>query len=137
VKDRFCETVEKGRIPEHPIYPPTNRGDKCGVFFFRSTPKPADHLMVIASDGYEWEMEFPPPAFEHVSISVKTNGKESGRCPTWEEMDWVCRLFWGPDETAIQYHPPMTKKVNHHPHCLHLWKPIGVEIPIPPAGTLA
>lgn len=137
MKKQFGETVEKGRIkPDR--YPPTERGDRCGVFFVRSAPCPKDHLMIIASDGDGWEhSQFPPPAFEHVSVTVRTNGEQALRCPTWEEMDWVCRLFWGPEEAVLQYHPPLTKKVNHHPHCLHLWKPIGVEIPIPPAGTLA
>lgn len=137
MKDRFCETVEKGRMSNHPSFPPTKRGDKCGVFFIRSAPSPGDHLLVIASDGEGWTVDFPPPSFEHVSITVKRGGKEAGRCPTWEEMDYVCRLFWGPEETVLQYHPPLTKKVNHHPHCLHLWKPIGVDIPVPPPRTIA
>lgn len=27
---------------------------------------------------------------------------------------------------------PRTVHVNTHDHCLHLWKPVGVEIPLPP-----
>lgn len=77
-------------------------------------------LLVIASDGEGWE---------HVSVSVY--GK--ARCPTWEEMCWVKDQFWGEEELVVQYHPPRSDYVNNHPFTLHLWKPIGVEIPAPPA----
>ena len=137
MKSKFCETVEKGRCGDDGMYEPHRRGDRFGRFLLRSPALPQDHLMVIVSDGSGWEYEFPPPAFEHVSVTVRREGLAALRCPTWEEMDWVCRLFWGPGETVLQYHPPLTKKVNHHPHCLHLWKPIGVDIPVPPARTIA
>jgi hypothetical protein len=73
-------------------------------------------LAVIASDGLGWE---------HVSVSL------SDRTPTWEEMCYVKDLFWAPDECVIQYHPPRAEYVNFHEHCLHLWKPIGLTLPLP------
>jgi hypothetical protein len=32
---------------------------------------------------------------------------------------------------------PKTDHRNLHPNCLHLWKPVGVEIPRPPSDTVA
>lgn len=59
------------------------------------------------------------------------------RCPTWEEMDFVKGIFWGGDETVLQLHVPRSRHVSYHPYCLHLWKPVGVEIPLPPIATVA
>lgn len=89
------------------------------------------------SDGEGWE---------HVSISLikeeyilTGNGRRIGqkrklsvdRCPTWEEMCWIKDLFWDEDETVTQFHPPKSKYVNMHKYCLHLWKPVNFEIPVP------
>lgn len=84
-------------------------------------------LTIIASAGDDWASLFPPPAFEHVSVSLRN------RCPNWLEMSYVKDLFWAAEECVIQYHPPRSQYVNHHPHCLHLWKPVGVELPLPPS----
>lgn len=83
----------------------------CGVFF------PNSQLKVIASSGEGWD---------HVSVSRRD------RCPSWEEMEFVKRLFFKDDETAMQLHVPPTKHINNHPYVLHLWRPQGVEIPLPP-----
>jgi len=65
-------------------------------------------LRVIASAAGGWE---------HVSVSLRT------RCPTWEEMCYVKGIFFGEEETVMQLHPPKSQYVNHHPYCLHLWRP--------------
>lgn len=75
-------------------------------------------LHVIASNGGGWE---------HVSVS------KPNRCPTWDEMCAIKDMFFGPEECVVQYHPPKSEYVNNHPYCLHLWRPIGQEIPRPPA----
>lgn len=75
---------------------------------------------VIASDGEGWE---------HVSVHIVTENKL--RIPTWAEMCKIKDLFWSDEETVIQYHPPKSEYVNNHDHCLHLWKPIGFDIPRP------
>lgn len=75
-------------------------------------------LAVIASDGMGWE---------HVSISIA--GRRTP--PIWEEMAFIKDLFWGEEETVIQYHPPKSRYINNFPGCLHLWKPIGVDLPLP------
>ncbi len=66
-------------------------------------------LRVIASDGSDWNM--PPPIWEHVSVSAKDFHGE--RTPTW-------------------YHPPEASYVNDHEHVLHLWRPVGVDLVMPP-----
>ncbi len=79
---------------------------------------PARCLTIVFSDGDGWE---------HVSVSTPD------RCPTWDEMEWVKRKFWQDGDCVMQLHVPPSEHINCHPHCLHLWRPIGVEIPRPPA----
>ena len=88
-------------------------------------------LLVVASCGDDWvEAGLPLPAWEHVSISTPV------RCPTWEEMCFVKDVFWDSEDVVIQIHAPRSEWVNNHPYCLHLYKPIGVELPRPPAITV-
>jgi hypothetical protein len=75
-------------------------------------------VRVLFSDGEGWE---------HVSVSLPD------RCPTWAEMCEVRDFFWPADVWVVQYHPPKSEYVNAHPYCLHLWRPIGQEMPTPPS----
>jgi hypothetical protein len=75
-------------------------------------------LFVVATDNDDWE---------HVSVSLHD------RCPTWDEMCHVKALFWDAEDCVLQYHPPEADYVNNHRFCLHLWRPVGFEIPRPPA----
>ncbi len=102
-----------------------------GAFFVRSpNRRESAPLQIIASDGADWE---------HVSISFPH------RCPTWEEMCFVKRLFWDDEDCVMQLHPPKSEWVSNHSYCLHLWRPVDIEIPRPPEymvgvkelGTLA
>lgn len=74
-------------------------------------------LKIIASDGEGWE---------HVSVSLHH------RTPTWEEMCKVKALFWDDEDVVMQLHPAKSQYVNNHRYCLHLWRPIGQDIPTPP-----
>ena len=78
-------------------------------------------LVVLASDGREWE---------HVSVSLRN------RTPNWREMCYVKSLFWDPEDCVMQLHPPESEYVNNHEYCLHLWRPIGKEIPRPPSNMV-
>lgn len=78
-----------------------------------------DGFCIVASWGMGWE---------HVSVSVVAGG----RCPTWEEMCKVKAWFWRDDEIVIQYHPAKADYINVHPYCLHMWRPIDIELPKPP-----
>jgi hypothetical protein len=123
MRKRYPDMVEKGRIKGGAYTTP--HGDTCGAFVLK-TPA-GEYLRVLVSDGAEWtEHELPGVPFEHVSVS------HVDRCPTWEEMCWVKGLFWEPEEVVIQYNPPESEYVNRHQFCLHLFRPIGVEIPRPP-----
>jgi len=74
-------------------------------------------LMVQASTGLGWD---------HVSAST------SKRCPTWDEMEAIKRLFFEDDETAMQLHVAPKDHINIHPFVLHIWRPQHEKIPLPP-----
>lgn len=78
-------------------------------------------LLAIASDGLGWE---------HVSIHAEKG--EGLFVPYWQEMVQVKDLFWDAEDVVMQLHPKRSEYVNNHPFVLHLWRPIGVEIPTPP-----
>jgi hypothetical protein len=81
-------------------------------------------LACIASDQGGWE---------HVSVTDQTTRRSQEHCPSWEMMCRVKRAFWDDEECVVEYHVPMNEWINEHPGCLHLWRPVGVEIPRPPA----
>lgn len=78
-------------------------------------------FFVIASNG---------GGREHVSVSPRN--KKRNTYPTWEEMCEIKDMFFEPEEVVLQYHPPKSDYVNNYPFCLHLWRPINAEIPMPP-----
>lgn len=97
-------------------------------------PRDLATLKVIVSDGSCWHsLNLPGKPWEHVSVSVWI----PRRRPTWEEMNFVKRLFWDDSETVIQLHVPRDRHISVQDNCLHLWKPTGVEIPLPPAIIVA
>jgi hypothetical protein len=106
--------AEAGRIRQGPYA--SEPGAQHGAFRIKLKPG-GSVLLVIAGAGLGWD---------HVSASLKH------RCPTWEEMCAVKDLFFEPEETVMQLHPPKDAHVNNHPFCLHLWRPQHVEIPMPP-----
>jgi len=60
----------------------------------------------------------------------------SDELPSWYEMVLVKNLFWGEDETVIQFIP---KKTEHRSigEVLHMWKKVGVEHELPPGFLVA
>lgn len=111
------EEVDKYRVKRGPMK--TMDRTPYGVF---GIPYQSFTLTVIATDGKGVE-----PEWEHISVSLKN------RCPNWKEMCFIKDLFWGEDEIAIQYHPKKEDYVNNHNNCLHIWRPVGVDIPTPPS----
>jgi hypothetical protein len=77
---------------------------------------------VMASDGMGWE---------HASVTIAEPRKPAKRCPAWEEMCYIKKLFWDETDCVIEYHPAKTEYVSVHPFCLHLWRPTDQVIPIP------
>jgi len=104
---------EKYRLPNYSSADDGNNG-----MFSIPGRTPRDTLTIVASDGAGWD---------HVSVSKQYE------CPTWGEMCRVKELFWtDPEDYAVQYHPPMSRYVNNHPYCLHLWRPTDIgEMPFP------
>lgn len=64
--------------------------------------------------------------FEHLSVSTPI------KCPTWEQMCKMKDIFWRDDEVCMQLHPKKEDYVNCMQYCLHIWRPIDKEIPMPP-----
>lgn len=86
--------------------------------YLLSSKRGSHPATVVFSNGGGWD---------HVSVSF------SNRTPTWDEMSEVKRMFFHPDEVAVEYHPPEDQYVNNFAHCLHIWKPQGTELPAPPS----
>lgn len=109
------------KVPEiyRDLYHSVPEDGNNGLFRVPTAPGNRGRLTVIASDGGGWD---------HVSVSTPY------RCPTWDEMCQVKEMFWNdPDDWAVQYHPPMSRYVNNHPYCLHLWRLTDCgEMPFPP-----
>lgn len=119
MRESLSDRLERGRIRTGELA--SDAGSLEGAFHLMG-PKAAE--LVIVSSGVDREF-----GWEHVSVSVSARR----RTPNWDEMCFVKDLFWRPDECVVQFHPPRSEYVNCHPFCLHLWKPIGVEIPMPPS----
>lgn len=96
-----------------------DRGDSYNGAF--KIPYLGKTYTIIASNGLGWE---------HVSISLP---KE---VPSWKAMCKMKDLFFHEEETVMQLHPPKSEYINNHKYCLHLWKPIGTEIPMPPSAMV-
>lgn len=116
---RLAERLEKYRLVNGDYVSP--HGVAYGAFF---VPGPCgEPLKIIAADASMAEA----CGWEHVSVSI------GRRMPNWIEMCFVKDLFWWPEECVVQFHPPRSKYVNYHPHCLHLWMFKRGEFPMPPS----
>lgn len=131
MKPKVPDAFEKGRVRhEWGFFP----GRWAGCYLVRGPGKV--RLMVVASPAADWPAEFGP-GWDHVSVTVRTDdGQSAPRCPTWEEMCWVKDQCFAPGEWVVQFHPAADANISHHPFCLHLWRPVGVEIPRPPEWTV-
>ena len=82
-------------------------------------------LICISSAMLRWQ---------HVSCHkiITQQRRKARKIPTWNDMCFVKGLFWDEEDCVIQYHPPKSQYVNDNPFVLHLWLPVGIEIPLPP-----
>ena len=119
---------ERFRVTAGPMATSLVKHGNNGLFFIPLRDTATNTVLTaraIASDGDDWE---------HVSVSFQT------KTPSWDVMCTIKDLFWGPDDSVMQIHPPHKEYVNFHPYCLHLWRPIGQDFPRPPhnlVGPLA
>lgn len=93
-------------------------GDNFGMFFIPFHKKNEILQVICAPMDDVWQ---------HVSVSSRRN------IPTWEHMSYIKDLFWGPEQTVIQFHPKESEYINNHPRCLHLWKKRDEETELPPS----
>lgn len=110
---------------EHPTMGNSPDGALWGYFRLKRD----DNILDIISSGEAHGDGIE--AWEHVSVSVY----RKRQTPTWSQMCQIKNLFWGKDETVIQFHPPESVYVSFHEFCLHLWKP-PYEILLPPIVAL-
>ncbi len=113
---------EQYRWLNAPLGYTSSAGDPYGVFRVQGRAANGRALHVIAVDGRE-------TGWEHVSVSLSDTPK---KCPSWEEMCIVKRLFWNDAKCVVQFHPAESDYVNEHPGVLHLWRCVGAEFPMPP-----
>lgn len=109
---RNFDHLEERRV-DHPIF---GMGDKENGVFDLKLPGSRLTFTVIASNGGGWE---------HVSVSTEE------RIPRWHEMQNIKDLFFKNEEAVMQLHPPKSMYENNHPYCLHLWRPLNQDIPLP------
>lgn len=84
----------------------------CGWLYSRHRKR----MFFIATWNDNWEQ---------VSVS------RLRKCPTWDELCETKEIFWNNEECVVQYLPYIMYE-HKYKHCLHLFRPVGVEIPIPP-----
>lgn len=112
--------LDKYRVPHLGFMGDENRGK----FIIPDKNRKFNYLAIAsASDGWE-----------HVSVSLISLDQSAkiSRCPRWNEMCEIKKLFFEPEEVVMQLHPAESNYVNIHPYVLHLWKPVDQEIPTPP-----
>ena len=101
------------------------KGARGGVFMLPRDPtkeRVTACLAVVASIGGGWD---------HISVHV-VHEDGSRETPTWADMSRVHRLFFFPNEYAMQLHVPPAEHINRHEHVLHLWRPHRKRLPLPP-----
>ena len=114
--------LEKWRVNAIPALASPSGAD----FGWFHIPSPfAKSVLKVLSSGAE-----NSETWEHVSIAIED------RCPTWQEMAFVKKLFWGDDETVVQFHSKKSEYVNCHEFRLHLWKRRGMEFELPPRDLI-
>jgi hypothetical protein len=125
MRKELSTRLEESRLTDHPRLATPPGSGPWGAFHWRL--KTGVDCYIIADDARDWDQDIGTrPSWEHVSVHI------DGRCPTWEEMCEVKRLFWLENETVVEFHPAQSEYVNCHPHTLHLWKMVQGQFPVPP-----
>lgn len=93
-----------------------------GGYFYIPSKGTAFGLRVIASTAQNPEAQ----GWDHVSVSLPN------RCPTWDEMEFIKRIFFLPEEVCFQLQPAEADYINNHPYCLHIWRHATMLVPLPP-----
>lgn len=113
--------LRAGRIRTGPFWSDDSHGPNG--FFLVVGPTGAELKIIASDDSEQPEISL---GWEHVSVSLPN------RCPNWPEMSFVKSLFWEPEETVVQFHPPESTYISNHPYCLHLWRNRLTDHTLPP-----
>lgn len=70
--------------------------------------------------------------WDHVSVSCQPDG-----LPSWRQLEAARRLVAAPEEWMMQLHVPPVHADLGRDRALHLWRPHGQDIPLPPAAFVA
>ena len=100
----------------------TEETRRLGGAFIIPTKGLRKGLKVVATSG---EIDISQ-GWEHVSVSTPI------RCPDWNEMSMVKSLFFHPHEVCFQLHPAESENISNHNYCLHIWRNIYQQVPLPP-----
>lgn len=100
--------LDKYRI-KHPFWPQTETAGAFKVMVKQRAFFVLASIDNIGEDGM----------WEHISVTPK-NQK---RCPTWDEMCAIKKMFFRPEEECVEFHPKESKYVNENEYCLHIWRP--------------
>ena len=107
----------------HPTLGDSPMGSDYGYFQIHG-------MNIISSGSHPPDSPDQLERWEHVSVSRPT------RTPHWREMCFVKSLFWGDDETVLQFHPKKSQYINNMEFCLHLWKKVGTDHELPPGACV-
>ena len=118
--DLFC-IPERHRWASAPHGYSSNPGDRFGCFRLSGREANGRGLNIIAVDG-------EGTGWEHVSVSPTD---QKSRCPSWDEMCIVKRLFWKDSACVVQFHPPESEYVDNA-QVLHLWRCVDERFHMPP-----
>lgn len=97
-------------------------GSPYGAFRLPGSVTGGRAVRVMACDG-------TLSGWEHVSVTLIDQPKKA---PSWPEMCAVKACFWDDTDCVVQFHPPKTDYVNLHTGCLHLWRCVQADFPMPP-----
>lgn len=117
------DKLNRARVRTGPLAGDDSDG-MCGAF--RVIAPTGATLAIVAANAADPRAE----GWEHVSVSLPN------RCPTWPEMCFVKALFWEPEETVVQFHPPESSYVNCYPYALHMWRDTRSDPRMPPIGLV-
>jgi hypothetical protein len=120
--------IEIGRLP--PCDDPalgTLPCDPSGVFRLVH-PRTGGMLEIHATSGEEWHtLNLPGPAWQRLTV------RGPGRLPTFEELDWIVKLFSQPTERWALAFP----RYPAPPDTVHLMRPAVGNLPEPPLESIA
>lgn len=88
-----------------------NTKSNDGFFTFPQEGKKAGHYFLVRST-------VTPGGWRFVGVYVIPH---EGRSPTWEEMNYIKRQFWEPDDIVAMYHPGQHTYIADNKYWLHLW----------------